>query len=264
MAVVVPVDISANAGGARVGLTVLPPETVAGPGVNIAVGVDEGNDDVLNAVEQVGDLGVVSVAVEEVVDDVVADGSADVLPGVDLALEVDLGLVHSTAGGDVEGGLVASLVRPADGGDVGGEGGVGSGALTVPQDNLIVGVVILKPLGVLGHGSPLHLSLNDVLLNVLDVHLALLPEEGGEEHGGLLGGGEADVNLAINTVGPDVQAKGVHEVVEGVRVCALGEVAAEHLVTLVGLGALVGARHREGARHEGKHTEGHNGTHLGA
>jgi hypothetical protein len=171
---------------------------------------------------------------------------------VNLALEVDLGLVGATGGGDVEGWLVATLIGPSNGGNEPGEGGVAGLTISVPLVNLIIGVVLLKPVSVLWHCGPGELGLGDMGLNILNEDLAALSKEVGEEGRGELGGGQANLNLAINAVGPDVKAKGMDEVVEGIRVNAVWEGAQEHLVARVVLSATISLGHAQGASHEGQ------------
>lgn len=69
----VAVDVAADARGARVGLAVLAPETVAGLGVDEAVRVDDGEDVELVLVDEGLDGGVGAVVGQEVVGLVLGD-----------------------------------------------------------------------------------------------------------------------------------------------------------------------------------------------
>ena len=114
----VAVQVGADVGRTAVGLPVLAPGPVrpGGDVVLAAVRVDRRHDPDLPAVDDVGDPGVGAVAVGEQVEQVDRHLDGQVLTGVLLGVEQDLGLV--LVGADVVGDLhrhqVAALVRRTD------------------------------------------------------------------------------------------------------------------------------------------------------
>ena len=233
----VPVPVGVNTEGGTVAAPVLPPEPVGGPGVFVAVGVDDGDDDELVVGEEGPVLG------QEVPGEVVDRGPANPLAGVLETLEVDSGLASGTKDNGEE---VAALVALADGGDEGGT--VGGGVLLVPGLELGVGVVLGEPGGV--EGGEVHLGpVNpvgrgpvgieqrlDVVVEDLDVE-AEVPEE--IELGGV------NAELKVIVVGLE-DVKGVKEpLVQDL----VGGIHANVAVVLV-------AHHGEAGGEEGEPEEG--------